>query len=1583
MKKRAPFQKLLAMTMAAVMTFSQSGVVTIAEEAPYASAAETEEVNNAETKSTNTAEVKSSEDNVNTAEVSQGAGTDTSASAGQTDNAAEVENQNDKSGSSDESSAQDAKAVSTDESGAQDEQSADDAETDAQNEDEDGSDDTAADTESSDDEKADDADDAEDAADSKDNEAVVTETPDDPEDGEPAVTEEEEGQEPSEEDEEEEDPSDETDAEKDEEDESDEAADEESEEKDDEEEGAEDPDEAVSYKVTFITDEHVSVFVDEEEIKEGLALAENGTLSFTTAAEEGYVVAKVVVNKAEELAPVDGVYTITGIEDDKTVVSITTEEVPEYYEGELTFNGADYTVKMNITEAARIPADASLAVREIPEGTSEYDKLFNEANRVLRNDADERAVTRARFFDIQILADVKAEDGTVERKEVEPKAPIGVEIRYHAPIEVADSNNVDMVHFAETGTEVIPAGTTATPTVDGTEEVKTVEFNADGFSVYGFMYTVDFTYDGYTYSIAGEDSVFLSELFAVLGIDRSAAEAASVEFTDYSLISIEQQEADWSIISLAPFSTVETLTVTMDDGSKYIIDVTDSQISTNLRDFVTSVDISANTNAQGHYVVVPGGKYDISMSFAENDNLQFPDGNTPGSATMTYSIPDGLNADGHQGTFKIIAKDESTGQSYPVEGNTFRINNNVLTVTFNTSDPNYSYLTASARATFNLTFKGEFDEDAEQVRFSDSIVKDIDVDTSNSVTVSKEGRFSSSSNAVRYTVRITSTGNSKNVVVKDTITDTEGALTLDPDSIQANSSTGNPVVMNGGVNGNHYEYTIPSMVNGETITITYSAKVDSSKIPKKDGKYITTGNNAVEVKSDGDPEPETKTVSTKIDYTPSIKKGNATVGADGKTLTWIITANEETKVSMAGGTITDTIRANSQSIMKYSGSGLTIRVYNSAGSIIRTDNVPWSALINKTDSSWTYQIPSTDKDKAYKYVITYTTEVDKSQLITDVTVNNDVITDGGKKGSGQGKIVPGEKVQITKRVVEIDTDENEKKITWEASFNVPKGGLNSAVVTDTYPNKGNYIESIIGEVSVDGLINGESYTATYYNTNVKIQFFKNLDKTEEGLQASSTDRTITVTLTTIINDDWVKRAESDSDYLKHRNNVRLRANGQDVSGYAEATLVNQSISKSVVSGGTVTVDGVELPYCRYVITISNVTTDVNTFNDVFDTELLEPYDPGGNTDWRAVSENNKVGQEKVSYSVTPDGIQITTSSASLPKDSSGNFYPKYKIYYCLKVKDANALDILNQRAAANFDGKYTFTNTANWGTSTDQAEVTYEYPGLDKEILTSDADLQKTDEEVYADFKITLNPSAKTMNGGSPLTLTDTVNNLSVDITSIKAEPSAGVRFDMSGNTVTYTIPDSTKIVITYKARVIFDKAPGRNETIRINFSNTAEMLGYKDGVNKTASMTNSGAGEAPFYGINLMKYEAGNMNKRLAGAVFALLDENKTPVKDISGNDVSFTTNSQGLIGVNGNQSTDGWSIIPDKRYYLRETKAPDEFMAATFDYSFMVSSDGSTAYGQYIYHSGDTMSAKNYRSGNSKASAENSWRRMVGYDS
>ncbi len=147
-------------------------------------------------------------------------------------------------------------------------------------------------------------------------------------------------------------------------------------------------------------------------------------------------------------------------------------------------------------------------------------------------------------------------------EEVEPDEPLQVTL---TPNSSTFSNEaVSVVH--ETGDLVADSVTTDS---DGS-----VGFTANSFSAY-VMYTVDFTYKGYSWSMAGENSITLSELFSRLGIEERGLDAANVSFTDESLLSVTREGEDWLLTSLAAFQTNETLTVTMTDGTEYIIDVTD------------------------------------------------------------------------------------------------------------------------------------------------------------------------------------------------------------------------------------------------------------------------------------------------------------------------------------------------------------------------------------------------------------------------------------------------------------------------------------------------------------------------------------------------------------------------------------------------------------------------------------------------------------------------------------------------------------------------------------------------------------------------------------------------------------------------------------------------------------------------------------------------------------------------------------------------------------------------------------------------------------------------------------------------
>lgn len=266
---------------------------------------------------------------------------------------------------------------------------------------------------------------------------------------------------------------------------------------------------------------------------------------------------------------------------EEAAAAASTEQPAEevYTAGELVFHGRDYDVTLTYDEAAKISAKAELKVKEIVKGSSEYESYLKGAEAAV-----DKGVAEARFFDITIWAD---------GKEVQPESPVKVNISYKEAIEVAEEGEVQAMHFKDGSkkADVIDSDT------NSGSEVDEIKFEADSFSVYGVIYTVDFTYDGYTFSMPGEGTILLSELAKKLNLyekdlDKSFSvkNVKEVSFTDYDLVKVEKQaDSDWLLTSLAPFTSEETLTITMNDGVKFVIDVTDAQSSSNLVDFLTGV----------------------------------------------------------------------------------------------------------------------------------------------------------------------------------------------------------------------------------------------------------------------------------------------------------------------------------------------------------------------------------------------------------------------------------------------------------------------------------------------------------------------------------------------------------------------------------------------------------------------------------------------------------------------------------------------------------------------------------------------------------------------------------------------------------------------------------------------------------------------------------------------------------------------------------------------------------------------------------------------------------------------------------
>ena len=356
--------------------------------------------------------------------------------------------------------------------------------------------------------------------------------------------------------------------------------------------------------------------------------------------------------------------------------------------GTLSARGSDYTVTLVYSAEAEIPDKAVLEVTEIETGTSAYTKYLEQAKAAIGLDKEQvLPQEQARFFDIRIMAG---------GKEIQPAANVNVSIAYDTPVVESDPRtdsqvDVNAVHFGEKGAEVVEVGDA---------DARSVEFEAESFSIYGVIYTVDFEYSVngkmYQFSLPGGGFVSFTDLVEVLGITHDTnsdenedknesviaenaeengdnegeeengvysdtntpltlgdvevseatrkfvADVASVEFSSPELVWVgkadeattvgglkeanglqvqysadltEEQIAeinsstveagDWALISVLPFTSEESLTVTMKNGDQFVVKVTDAQISKD-------------------YITVLGEKYKITVEY--EDDAQIPDG---------------------------------------------------------------------------------------------------------------------------------------------------------------------------------------------------------------------------------------------------------------------------------------------------------------------------------------------------------------------------------------------------------------------------------------------------------------------------------------------------------------------------------------------------------------------------------------------------------------------------------------------------------------------------------------------------------------------------------------------------------------------------------------------------------------------------------------------------------------------------------------------------------------------------------------------------------------------------------------------
>ena len=160
------------------------------------------------------------------------------------------------------------------------------------------------------------------------------------------------------------------------------------------------------------------------------------------------------------------------------------EEEPLPQESPLVFEGEDYTVTVAFGEDAGFLQGTELNVREILPGTEEY-RLYSGQTEEVLNENWDAVAEFARYFDITFI---------YNEEEIEPLAPIDVQVTFAEAIPVAEDNSLQAIHFAEEGAQVIRSDTVSVEAAaEDDSAVDTVAFSSDSFSVYGFVQTAKIT----------------------------------------------------------------------------------------------------------------------------------------------------------------------------------------------------------------------------------------------------------------------------------------------------------------------------------------------------------------------------------------------------------------------------------------------------------------------------------------------------------------------------------------------------------------------------------------------------------------------------------------------------------------------------------------------------------------------------------------------------------------------------------------------------------------------------------------------------------------------------------------------------------------------------------------------------------------------------------------------------------------------------------------------------------------------------------------------------------------------------------
>ena len=836
----------------------------------------------------------------------------------------------------------------------------------------------------------------------------------------------------------------------------------------------------------------------------------------------------------------------------------------------------------------------------------------------------------------------------------------------------------------------------------------------------------------------------------------------------------------------------------------------------------------------------------IHLKWAFTDNA-FP---KTSADRLTYELPEGLSLSGTQGP--IVMDDTIRVGHYELDGRTITIvyDDEENAQTFLARDARESELTVTAHMDKKITNDGKGGKSEFEFQGIGTVTIDMERDNSgDGVQIEKTGGAVSGSGNARtstFTLKITAKGRQTNVVVTDEM---EKHLSLDGDvhfyTDAACTQEYSGAVTEKEKSAHGFSYTIAQMEDGQVLYAAYTVKLDKRIFAfDRYDTWHAQAKNVAKVSSDSQKWESTAEKSVEYQMRTWATKTHV-YNESEKNITWTITLNPGAEFDISGSLIWDTL-------------GDTMDYKKGTFSCTpAVDGLTWESF-----SSGKFVMPNGSNQE---YKITYQTTVGKTSAVSAVHKSNTVhinpwgdtrdisCEDGFDIGKGHDYI---SKSCLTPSGTSED-------VLWQITVHVPQGGIENLVVEDVLPEEFVYGENAADSFQVtagNNLYTGTAVVTTGEN-GPKITF----GQVQQG--------DLTFTLRTKL----TKVPEQTKTY----HNRAICKNADKTLGEAGADYTyivegkQQYLSKvAYINHGSKRSDSGSqtMDWQLQIETLPEDTkeayiTDLLPENCRLQKDSLRVYTA---KDWNKeeteLAEDIRVQESdgKVLFTLTGKALDYAKQAGS-----------RLTLCYCTAFVDfeeaAKASKQYVNRAFLTVNGTARDTVKADQWKKADTKEI------LDKKGYYSKKTLP------WVVYTITVNQKAQDLDPASDvLMLTDEMGSaLDYCMGSMKMQIGDGeakkldgdqIHYDATSHTLLITVPDSQKIVLTYKALPNLAVGTALDEH---NAANRCTLKGVgKQGISDQYTLQGTvlksdAVAAAKGVNVQIYKHETGDEQKGLSGASF------------------------------------------------------------------------------------------------------------------